>query len=981
MRRTPERRLAETAAAILLALVVASAACAAEIHDAATAGDMATVRALVDRDPGLVKSVDARRMTPLHCAAMRGRADVAAYLIGRGAVVDEKDGMGRTSLWWCASGDTATDVASLLLGKGADVNAEDGDRWTPLMQAAFRGSERVVDLLLDAGASLPPADDPRDPRSAMLQSFAASHGLVRLMDRLLASGADVRAKDEAGNSLMHKAAAGGSPAMIGMFGRAGLPAGEANLFGWTPLHYAAEQGRRAVVESLLVRGAPIDARTTDGKTAFNLAREWGREAVAALLASRGADRGEPRFPPLSGPYLGQRLPGKTPEPFAPGLVGGRYAFHSSVVFSPDGKEACWAVQDFGGTMASLETRLVDGQWTLPRLASFGRLGRNDDVPFISPDGKRLYFVSNRALHRGGTAGKENIWVMDRTGAGGSEPTPLPAVVNALSLHWQVSVDRQGNLYFGGTDENNHLGLSDIYRARFENGTYSTPENLGSAINGPGLQHSPFIAPDGSYLLFSRMNPQAGVDGLHISFRRQDGSWTRARELNSVIHYRNRSMCPWVTPDGKYLFFNGIVAGENEPFWVDASFIDDLRKIELLPAASAVIQTTLEQEGLEAARARFKQLRAQADQFGFSERDFNALGYRLMQAGKMPEATAVFEMSVELFPDSWNVYDSMAEACLNAGDVARAEANYRLSLARNPRNANAQRVVQRMEVERRNTFEPGRPTGLKGPYLGQTIPEQTPQLFAPGIVNLLGVSDYAASFSADGKELYFTRTRGQSQTIMVCREEAAGWTAPVPASFSAGFSAHEPSVSRDNRRIYWGWFRPVPAGEPKPPAGDVGIYVAKRTASGWAKASYVGQGMFVSSSRDGEIYVTDISEAAQGNAYLARAIMANGRFARLERLQGGIARSREKAKWIAHPCIAPDGSYLVFDDGNGMMQVSFRDARGEWGDAIDLTRHGIDPNGGIASITPDGRFLFFRTGSDLYWVSTAIVEALRPGAGR
>jgi hypothetical protein len=108
-------------------------------------------------------------------------------------------------------------------------------------------------------------------------------------------------------------------------------------------------------------------------------------------------------------------------------------------------------------------------------------------------------------------------------------------------------------------------------------------------------------------------------------------------------------------------------------------------------------------------------------------------------------------------------------------------------------------------------------------------------------------------------------------------------------------------------------------------------------------------------------------------------MADGRFAKLERLQGGIAKYRETVKWIAHPCIAPDGSYILFDNGNGQMQVSFRNQGGEWGSPIDLTRRGIDPNGGIASITPDGKYLFYRAGSDTYWVSTAVIEEARPGA--
>jgi ankyrin repeat protein len=958
---------------VLLSATVVSAQ---DIFMAVQAGDLAKVKALVEKDPGLVRAVDNSGKTPLHIAAEMGRKEAAAYLIEKGAVVDQKDAMNRTPLWWCAARSASLEVAGLLLDRGADINATDGGWGPPLVIAAFSGPEAMVDYLLDRGAALPAANDRAIDQ---LLTPAAERGLVKLMKRLIATGVNIQTKDEAGTSLMHKAAAGGSPEIIEIFVQAGLSSADANSIGWTPLHYASEAGRLKAVEMLLAKGAPLDARTKEGKTAFNLAREWNRKDVADFLAAKGADRSEPKFPVLTGPYLGQKLPGKTPELFAPGIVAAKYAFHGGVSFSPDGREAYWSVQDYGGAMASLESKTVAGRWTMPKPMSFVALGRSDDVPFPSPDGRELYFVSNRPLDKGGRGGKENIWVMEKTGAGWSNPRPLPPIVNSMNLHWQVSVDLKRNLYFGGSEEGRGYGLQDIYCSRYENGTYAKPENLGGAINGPGFDHSPFIAPDGSYLIYSRNNPQGRGDSLFISFLKKDGTWTRSSELNSVMGYRARSMCPWVTPDGKYLFFAGIVAGENMPFWAEAAFIEDLRKIALLPSASAIIQATLEKDGLEAARAKFKELRAKSDQYGFSERDFNSLGYRFMQGGRLPEAIAVLQMNAELFPASWNAYDSLAEADLYGGDIVQAEANYKLSLAKNPGNENARRILARMELERKSAFKPGQQTGLKGPYLGQTPPGKTPQLFAPGIFNLIGVSNYSPSFSADGKELYFTRARGREQVIMVCREETDGWTAPAPATFSAGSNAHEPHVTLDNKRVYWGWFRPVPAGEPKAPTGDVGIYMSERTSSGWSPAKYVGQGMFVSSSRDGEIYVTDTSEAPQGNGYLARAVMADGRFAKLERLQGGIAKYRETVKWIAHPCIAPDGSYILFDNGNGQMQVSFRNQGGEWGSPIDLTRRGIDPNGGIASITPDGKYLFYRAGSDTYWVSTAVIEEARPGA--
>jgi len=964
---------------VLLALV-ATAALAAEIHDAARSGDLAKVKALIEKTPALLEARDAEGKTPLHAAAESGKSDIVAYLIEKGAALNPRDAANRTPLWWCAFRLGTVEIARLLLDKGADINASDGSWGPPLMMAAFSGKADMADLFLDRGAAVP---GPNERWMYPLATSAIERGLVRLTNRLIEAGLDVKMKDDAGNTFMHKAAAGGSPEIIDLFIKAGLSISEANAIGWTPLHYAAEAGRLRAVGALLAGGAPIDARTIEGKTAYNLAREWGKKEIADLLAAKGADKNDPKFPALTGPYLGQKLPGRRPELFAPGLVAAKYAFHGSVSFSRDGQSAYWSVQDYGGAMASLESHLVDGRWTMPKPMSFVVLGQTDDVPFPSPDGQRLFFVSGRPLEKGRQGGKENIWAMDRKGSGWSEPGPLPPSVNSLELHWQVSTDLKGNLYFGGMEEGKGFGLSDIFWSKFENGTYAKPENLGAAINGPGYDHSPFIAPDGGYLIYSKSDPPNRINSLYISFRKADGTWSRGREMNSAMGYRNRSMCPWVTPDGKYLFFLGIAGGENMPFWIETGFFEALRKAALLPSASEMIGTTIDKEGAAAGQAKFKELQARPSEYSFLEGDFNGLGYRYLQRDALPEAVAVFRMTVEMFPESANAYDSLGEALMAAGNKDESRANYQRALDKDPNSANARNILasfdsifQRTQDERKNRFNPGQPTGLKGPYLGQTPPGKTPQMFAPGLVSRMAASEYAITFSFDGKEMYYT-LGGNPQTTMFCRETAEGWTAPAPAAFSAGFGAHEPFLTLDNRQIYWGWFRPIPPGEPNRQNMDYGIWVSDRTADGWSAPKFVGQGMYITATRDGQFYITDHTELPNG--YLAKVRMINGKFAGFERLHGGMDALRSRFPNIAHPAIAPDGSYIVFDvEGGPHLFVCFRNPDGTWSEAIDLSEHGLDRRAGIAKVSPDGKYLFFGLNGDIYWVSTALIEDLRTG---
>jgi hypothetical protein len=250
------------------------------------------------------------------------------------------------------------------------------------------------------------------------------------------------------------------------------------------------------------------------------------------------------------------------------------------------------------------------------------------------------------------------------------------------------------------------------------------------------------------------------------------------------------------------------------------------------------------------------------------------------------------------------------------------------------------------------------------YFGQTPPELIPEVFAPGIISVPTTVDYACTFSPNGHEVYFTRSTASTQTIYVTRLVDGTWTTPSPVSFSAGYPAHEPHLTLDDATIYFGWFRAVPPGEVSY-VGDYGIWAADRTQAGWSAARYVGQGMFVSSSADGRLFVTDISSEP---FYIAQVHLTAGRFTSYARIAAGT-----------HPCIAPDGSYLVYDIEAGKhLVVRFRQPSGTWGALVDLTSHGIPLQAGIASLSPDGKYLFYSYNGDSYWVSTGLIEALGGG---
>jgi hypothetical protein len=270
-------------------------------------------------------------------------------------------------------------------------------------------------------------------------------------------------------------------------------------------------------------------------------------------------------------------------------------------------------------------------------------------------------------------------------------------------------------------------------------------------------------------------------------------------------------------------------------------------------------------------------------------------------------------------------------------------------------------------------QPGRPMGLFGPYLGQKPPGTTPVLFGAGIPVLTVAMHYGCGFTPDGREFYFNRG---GATLMVSRLGKDGWTCPEPAPFAAGYGSREPHVSVDGRHIYWNWNHPLPPGVQGPvPAA---VWAVDRTGQGWSDPHFMGSGMFVSTTLNGEIYTTSVV----GVEGLARVRVEDGRFKSYEPVRGGMDALVTEATNPAHPCIAPDGSYLVFDaDQGNHLYVCFKQKDGAWGPAIDLARYGVDPKAGGGSITPDGKYLFYHQERHLYWVSTRLIEGLRPAEGR
>jgi len=267
--------------------------------------------------------------------------------------------------------------------------------------------------------------------------------------------------------------------------------------------------------------------------------------------------------------------------------------------------------------------------------------------------------------------------------------------------------------------------------------------------------------------------------------------------------------------------------------------------------------------------------------------------------------------------------------------------------------------------------------LKGPYLGQKPPGITPEIFALGIVSTTKGHEYTCSISPDGKEIYFNR----GQIILFSSWDKDGWTKPIEVKFTEGYRAHETHVSRNNKKIYFGSWRPVPEkAECETP--DYGIWYVNRTKEGWSKAQYLGYGMNVCTTLDGKIYLTDI-RLPEENMGLVTVEITNNRISGYIKLIGGMNKPAADRAPGRHPCIAPDERFVIFDsydkDGKGRLYICYRKKDGTWSKACDLGDKINFEDHICASLSPDGKYIFYHADSDIYWVRTDFIEELKSNA--
>ena len=170
--------------------------------------------------------------------------------------------------------------------------------------------------------------------------------------------------------------------------------------------------------------------------------------------------------------------------------------------SKDGKEAYFSIQSPSQEISQIVViKKENGKWTEPQILPFCDENQYFE-PFLSPNGKKLFFASNRP-----NSFKEknfDIWFVERKNEKEkwSEPINLGTSVNSEMNEFYPSVSDSGNLYLT-IDSPTGLGKDDIYMAKWNGTTYEKPQLLNENINSSGYEFNAFISPKEDFLIYTK----------------------------------------------------------------------------------------------------------------------------------------------------------------------------------------------------------------------------------------------------------------------------------------------------------------------------------------------------------------------------------------------------------------------------------------------------------------------------------------------
>lgn len=189
-------------------------------------------------------------------------------------------------------------------------------------------------------------------------------------------------------------------------------------------------------------------------------------------------------------------------------------------------------------------------WSVPRPIDFTDERYRDSDPWLTPDGRTLYFVSDRPTAGRGDRRDLDIWRSQRRAGRWQAPEHLGDVVNRSGEELGPEV-HNGLLYFA-TALRSGVGGLDIYAASLAANGYAEPRLLPAPINSSDSESDFTLSADGGTALFWRTVNGRGL--IHLAQRSADGDWSNPEPLPDSVNIGGFNFTPAFAPDGNSITF-------------------------------------------------------------------------------------------------------------------------------------------------------------------------------------------------------------------------------------------------------------------------------------------------------------------------------------------------------------------------------------------------------------------------------------------
>ena len=278
--------------------------------------------------------------------------------------------------------------------------------------------------------------------------------------------------------------------------------------------------------------------------------------------------------------------------------------------------------------------------------------------------------------------------------------------------------------------------------------------------------------------------------------------------------------------------------------------------------------------------------------------------------------------------------------------------------------------------------------LFGAFMGQTDPACKAQIFANNFIST-EESEFGSVFNKDNTAFFYAVDVDGNGRNEIRYSELMGnkWSQPKTILTHETYGYNDPFLSPDEQRLYFISKRPL---DGKGAMKDFDIWYVERLNNTWSEPINAGPNInssaneyYISFTKDGSMYfssnVNAPEEREQYDFDLYSSKYIDGEFQKAI----PVGKPVNTEEYEADVFVDPNEQYLIFCStkaggyGRGDLYISFKKKDGTWsksvnmGEEINTKHHELCP-----FVTMDGRYLFYTSDQDIYWVSTKIIDKIR-----